>query len=183
MKTKLLTAVITSIAFIIVLSVITFSCQKGVSNNQKIQSNNPTPESVIAAAGIDMPPYNLNVIMRSKTRGLGFTKFRQNADTARIINLDTWVFNLKPNHAYLLQRAVDPFTDTTTCSSTAWLTLGEGLVPHSIHTDRFGFGTAPLWRDVTAAPRGAAFYIHFQIIDSLTSEVVLTSDCNQYTVR
>jgi hypothetical protein len=183
MKTKFLTAVITSIAFIITFSVITFSCQKGVSNNQKIQSNDPTPESVIAQAGTDMPPYNLNVIMRNGSGDFGFIKFRQNADTARIINLDTWVFNLKPNHAYLLQRAVDLFTDSTTCSSTAWLTLGEGLVPHSIHTDRFGFGTAPLWRDVTAATRGAEFYIHFQVIDSLTSEVVLASDCHQYTVR
>jgi hypothetical protein len=182
MKTKLLPAVITSIAFIIVLSVITFSCQKGVSNNRKIQSNDPTPESVIAQAGADMPPYNLNVIMRGE-RSLGFTRFRQNADTARIINLDTWVFNLKPNRAYLLQRAVNLITDTTECSSTAWLTLGKGLVPQSIHTNSRGFGTAALWRDVTTAARGSEFYIHFQVIDSLTSEVVLTSGCHQYTVR
>lgn len=183
MKTKFLTAVTAAISFIIILSVITFSCQKGVSNNQKIQSNDPTPESVIAQAGADMPPYNLNVIMQNDSRGFGFIKFRQNPDTARIINLDTWVFNLKPNHAYLLQRAVDPFTNTTTCSSTAWLTLGLGLTPKAIHTDRFGFGTAALWRDVTAVARGSEFYIHFQIIDSLTSEVVLTSGCHQYTVR
>ena len=137
----------------------------------------------MAQAGADMPPYNLNVVMQNDHRGFGFIKFRQNPDTARIINLDTWVFNLKPNHAYLLQRAVDPFTDSTTCSSTAWLTLGLGLTPKAIHTNKRGFGYAPLWRDVTAAARGSEFYIHFQVIDSLTSEVVLTSDCHQYTVR
>ena len=183
MKTKLLPAVVTSIAFSILLSVIIFSCQKGVSNNQKIQANDPTPESVITQAGTDMPPYNLNVIMHGENNASGFIKFRQDADTARIINLDTWVFHLKSNHAYLLQRAVNLITDPTQCSSTAWLTLGLGLTPQAIHTNNGGFGFAPLWRDVTTAARGSEFYIHFQVIDSLTSEVVLTSDCHQYTVR
>jgi hypothetical protein len=40
-----------------------------------------------------------------------------------------------------------------------------------------------LWRDVTAAARGTSFDIHFQIIDATSMEVVLTSDCYQYTVR
>ena len=183
MKTKLLPAVITSIAFIIILSVITFSCQKNVSNNQKAQSANPTPDQIIAQAGADMPPYNLNVVLRDGTGGFGFVKFRQHPDTARIINLDTWVVNLQPNHSYLLQRAVDPFTDSTSCNSTAWLTLGLGLTPMSIHTDNKGYGFAPLWRDVTSATRGAGFYIHFQIVDSLTAQPVLTSNCFTYTVR
>jgi hypothetical protein len=182
MKTKFSPALIAGITFIIILPAIIFSCEKNVSGDQKIESDNPTPESIIAQAGKATVPYNLNVIMYGKS-GLGFVKFRQNADTARIINLDTWVFNLKPNHAYLLQRAVDPFSDTTSCSSTTWLTLGLGLTPRAIHTNRFGFGAAPLWRDVTAIPRGAEFYIHFQVIDSLTSKVVLTSGCNTYAVR
>jgi hypothetical protein len=182
MKTKFLPAVITSIAFIIVLSVITFSCQKGVSNNKKLQSNDPTPESVIAQTEAAVAPYDLNVLLRGN-RGLGFLKFRQSPDTARIINLDTWLFNLKRNHTYLLQRAVNLITDPTQCSSTAWLTLGLGLTPQAIHTNNWGFGHELLWRDVTSIARGTQFYIHFQIIDSLTSETVLTSDCNTYTVR
>jgi len=183
MKTKNLKTITVAFAFTIVLAAISFSCQKSVSDNQKIQSNDPTPENVMAQAGSDMPPYNLNVVMQNNSKGFGFIKFRQNPDTARIINLDTWLFNLKPNHAYLLQRAVNPIADPTQCSSTAWLTLGLGLTPQSIHTDKWGFGFEPLYRDITAIPRGTEFYIHFQVIDSLTSETVLTSDCNTYTVR
>jgi hypothetical protein len=183
MQTKFLKATITASAFIIVLASISFSCQKSVSDDQKIQSNDPTPESIITQAGTDVPPYNLNVTMRGADNGSGFIKFRQNADTARIINLDTWVFNLEPDHDYLLQRAVNLITDPTQCSSTAWLTLGKGLQPQAIHTNKGGFGFEPLSRDVTAAARGAEFYIHFQVTDALTSEVVLASGCYQYTVR
>jgi len=182
MKTKNLKTIAVAFAFTIVLAAISLSCQKNVSDNQKLQSDNPTPESIIAQTDSAIAPYNLNVLLPGKS-GLGFLKFRQKPDTARIINLDTWLFNLKPNHAYLLQRAVNPITDPTQCSSTAWLTLGLGLTPQSIHTDKWGFGFEPLYRDITAIPRGTEFYIHFQVIDSLTSEVVLSSDCYTYTVR
>ena len=161
MKTKFLPAVITSIAFIIVLSVITFSCQKDASNNQKKQSVDPTPDEIIAKAGADMPPYNLNVVMRSGTGEFAFVKFRQHADTARIINRDTWVPNLEPNHAYILLRAVDSLQHGG-CFSTAWLTLGEGLTPTSIHSESKGYGFAPLWRDMTSLGRGTEFYIIFR---------------------
>jgi hypothetical protein len=50
-------------------------------------------------------------------------------------------------------------------------------------TDEKGTGREDLWRDVSALATGATFDIHFQIIDALTSAVVLTSDCYQYTVR
>jgi len=188
MKTKPLPVITKGIAFIIILSVINLSCKKDVSDNQpvsdnqKLQTENPSPESIIAQADTAIAPYNLNVLLYGKS-SLGFIKFRQKPDTARIINLDKWVFNLKPNHAYLLQRAVNLITDPTQCSSTAWLTLGLGLTPQAIHTNKWGFGYQLLWRDVSSAARGTAFYIHFQIIDSLTSETVLTSDCNTYTVR
>ena len=112
----------------------------------------------------------------------GFLKFRQDKDTARIITLDTWVFNLQPKHAYSLQRAVDPITSSS-CVSTAWLTLGKGLVAQAIQTDAKGNGEADLFRDVTGAARGSQFRIHFQIIDASTGETVLASDCFQYTVR
>jgi hypothetical protein len=173
----------------IILSVINFSCQKSISNSQKnvsdsqkLQSDDPTPESIIAQTDSAIAPYNLNVLLLSKN-GLGFLKFRQKPDTARIVNLNIWLFNLKPDHAYLLQRAVNLITDPTQCSSTAWLTLGLGLTPQAIHTDKWGFGYLPLYRDVSSVPRGTEFYIHFQVIDSLTSQTVLTSDCNTYTVR
>ncbi len=183
MKTKFLKTIAGVAAIIIISCVIFISCQKNVSPDQQVQSTDQTPEAIIAQAGPDMPPYNLNVVMRSSNGGFGFVKFRQHPDTARIVNLDTWLVNLRPNHVYLLQRAVNPITDITECSSTAWLTLGLGLQPQAIHTNSRGYGFAPLFRDITAATRGAEFYIHFQVIDSLTSQTVLTSDCLQYTVR
>jgi hypothetical protein len=135
------------------------------------------------------PYYNLDVTLSPLTAksGLGdhsggFLKFRQDPDTARIITLDTWVFNLLPNHAYALQRAVDPIS-APDCVSTAWLTLGKGLVPQAINTDAKGDGEADLFRDVTSVARGTQFRIHFQIIDLATGEAVLESDCTQYTVR
>ena len=135
------------------------------------------------------PYYNLDVTLLPPNvksdisdHEAGFLKFRQDPDTARIITLDIWVFNLKPNHSYLLQRAVDPITSST-CASTAWLTLGKGLVPQDIPTDAKGNGHEDLFRNVTAVARGSQFRIHFQIIDATTLETVLTSDCTQYTVR
>jgi len=131
------------------------------------------------------PLYDLDVPLHggAKNAGAGFIKFRQNPDTARVITLDTWVRNLEPNHSYLLQRAVNPIADPTGCSSTAWLTLGEGLQPKSILTNSHGDGNANLWRDITAIARGTAFHIHFQVIDATTLTPVLTSDCFDYTVR
>ncbi len=114
--------------------------------------------------------------------GFGFLKFRQDPDTARIITLDTYVFNLLPNHSYLLQRAANPFTDPT-CTNASWLTLGKGLVAQDIATDNKGDGHETLFRDVTGIARGTAFHIDFQIIDAVTMAPVLTSDCYEYIVR
>jgi len=139
--------------------------------------------------GANLPPYyNLDVKLypeNSEThhaKGSGAIKFRQDPDTARIITLDTWVNGLAPNHPYLLQRAVNPITDSS-CSSTAWLTLGLGLAPKSIRTDAYGSGHEELFRNITALARGTEFRIHFQIVDSITLVPVLSSDCYQYTVR
>lgn len=134
----------------------------------------------------EMGPYNLDVVLRGEGKyfgSSGFIKFRQDPDTARIITLDTWVFKLTPDHSYLLRRAVNPISDSTGCSSTAWLTLGKGLQPEAIHTDEHGDGKANLWRAVTAIPRGTSFHIHFQVVDSITLAPVLTSGCYDYTVR
>ena len=131
-------------------------------------------------------PYDLDVILNAAGKNpfsKGFIKFRQDPDTARIVDLNTWVFNLEPDHVYQLQRAVNPIADPTGCSSTAWLTLGLGLQPLSIHTDEHGNGNADFWRNLSAAPRGTSFHIHFQVIDAVSLAVVLTSDCYDFTVR
>jgi hypothetical protein len=138
----------------------------------------------------ELGPYNLDVKLYSsgtekfdiKSSGFGFIKFRQDPNVPLTITLDTWVFNLTPNHDYLLQRAVNPITDND-CSSTAWLTLGKGLVSQPIQTDAFGNGMENLFRNVPASAEGTTFRIHFQIIDAVSLATVLTSDCDQYTVR
>jgi hypothetical protein len=173
MKKILLPRIRISICLVAFLLVLFVSCDKSVPDG-----------------GVNTPPYyNLDVTLTpvAAKSGLGdhsggFLKFRQDPDTARIITLDTWVFNLLPNHAYALQRAVDPISSPD-CVSTSWLTLGKGLVPQAINTDAKGDGEADLFRDVTAVARGTQFRIHFQIIDLATNETVLVSDCTQYTVR
>ena len=125
-------------------------------------------------------PFNLNVILTGQEDQLGYIRFRQSPGT-HIITLDTWVFNLEPNHTYLLQRAVNPLVYN--CTSTAWLTLGKGLTPQAILTDSEGFGMAQLFRNVPAVASGSTFDIHFRIIDATSNSVVLESECYQYMVR
>jgi len=108
-------------------------------------------------------------------------KFRQPNDDARIVYLDVWVRDLAPNAAYQLQRAVDVNLDGV-CTSTAWLTLGKGLVPQAITTDESGTGREALFRDLSTLAVGSTFDIHFRVVDAATSAVVLTSDCYQYVV-
>jgi hypothetical protein len=165
MKNKFMSTVMIKTILIITLFSTLFSCKK----------------ECIPETG----PYDLDVVLRGETKthpSVGFIKFRQDPDPAQIITLDTWVSNLAPNHSYLLQRAVNPITDNT-CTSTAWLTLGEGLQPLAIQTNDKGDGSANLWRDVSAVARGTSFNIHFQVVDAITLSPVLTSDCYQYTVR
>jgi hypothetical protein len=133
--------------------------------------------------GPEAPPFNLEVILRDVTggRGFGHVKFRQPNDADKIVFLDTWVRDLAPNHRYLLQRAVDTILDGN-CTSTAWLTLGKGLVPQAITTDDRGTGREDLFRDLAAVPTGSQFDIHFRVIDAVTFAPVLQSDCYRFTV-
>ena len=173
MKKQPLTLITTSISLFMILLFSFVACNKNVPDD-----------------GVNKAPfYNLDVVLLPGTaktdfgeHAAGFLKFRQDPDTARIVSLDTWVFNLLPNHSYSLQRAVDPIASAD-CASIAWLTLGLGLVPQAINTDAKGNGHEDLFRDLTAAVRGTQFRIHFQIIDATTGETVLTSDCFQFTVR
>jgi hypothetical protein len=133
----------------------------------------------------DLGPYNLDVILKSQGKNFassGFIKFRQDAGVPLTITLDTWVINLEPNHSYLLQRAVNPIADVTGCSSTAWLTLGKGLLPQAIQTDGHGAGEADLFRNVPASFKGTSYHIHFQVVDAASLAPVLMSGCYDYTI-
>lgn len=131
--------------------------------------------------GPETPNFNLEVILRADDGpGFGLVKFRQPNDDLRVIDLITWVRDLKPNTGYLLQRAVDSTLDGV-CTSQAWLTLGRGTQPQAITTDENGTGREDLFRNVGAFPVGSTFDIHFRVIEQATSAVALRSGCYQFT--
>jgi len=176
MRKKILYAVLLVVSF----SIFPLSCQKEVSEKQ----GQIHEEFVTTIAAADNPTFNLQVILRGEGNRFGLIKFRQDVDPSKIINLDTWVRDLEPDHQYLLQRAVDPANvNNDFCTSTSWLTLGKGLTAQSILTDDSGEGSEELWRDISMLASGTKFDIHFRIVDATTMAVVLTSDCYQYVVR
>lgn len=147
--------------------------------------NSPTAPATIDRSTLSLGPatpnFNLEVVLwPTSSSGFGLVKFRQPKDDAFIVLLDTWVRDLGPTTAYRLQRAVDLTVDDD-CTSTDWLTLGQGLTPFPILTDESGTGTAALWRGVPALP-GTEFDIHFRVIEDGTGSVVLQSECYQYTI-
>jgi hypothetical protein len=163
------------------LSLFNFSCQKEINKQPQQQEE---LSSAAKSAKAETPPFNLEVILRGDDRRFGHLKFRQDNDADKIIVLDTWVRDLEPSHEYLLQRAVDDINMVDdNCTSTAWLTLGKGLTAQSITTDENGTGREELWRSVATLPSGSAFDIHFQVVDAVNMNVVLTSDCYKYVVR
>jgi hypothetical protein len=131
------------------------------------------------------PNFNLEVILRpvagGPDSGFGLVKFRQPKDAERIVYLDVWVRDLAANRSYNLQRATDSNVNDD-CTGTNWLTLGQGTVPQAITTDGMGTGRADLFRNLLTIPLGTEFDIHFRVIDTATSAVVLESACYQYTV-
>jgi hypothetical protein len=129
------------------------------------------------------PPFNLEAILRGDGDAFGLVKFRQEQDPTRnIVTLDVWVRDLLANTSYSLQRAVDATLDGV-CTSTTWLTLGDGLTPHPIVTDETGTARASLFRDLSAFAPGATFDIHFRLIENSTGQVALQSDCYRFVVR
>ena len=108
-------------------------------------------------------------------------KFRQPNDADRIVYLDVWVRDLAPNTSYILQRATDTNVNDD-CLGTNWLTLGLGATPLAIVTDDRGTGRAELFRNLGTTAVGSEFDIHFRVIRAGTSEIVLTSECYQFTV-
>jgi hypothetical protein len=139
----------------------------------------PAASPSAGAWGPETPNFNLEVILRGQ--GFGHVKFRQPNDADLIIYLDTWVRGLEPNTDYLLQRATDAAVDDI-CTGTNWLTLGQGLTPHTITTDDKGTGRAELFRNVSTFPVGSEFDIHFRVVNASTSAVVLQSECYQFTI-
>jgi hypothetical protein len=135
-----------------------------------------------AAWGPETPPFNLEAVLRDVSGGSGFglVRFRQPNDGTQIVYLDTWVRDLAPNHSYVLQRAVDTSLDGT-CTSMAWLTLGQGLVAQAITTDANGTGGETLFRNLPLAP-GTQFDIHFRVADAGTLAPVLASRCYRFAV-
>jgi hypothetical protein len=135
----------------------------------------------VATASAAQPPFNLEAILRGE--GFGLVKFRQDKDpSANIVSLDVRIRDVSPNTSYSLQRAVDTALDGV-CTGTNWLTLGQGANPQSIVTDDRGTGGAELWRDLSAFAAGTAFDIHFRIVETGTSNVVLQSECYRFIVR
>lgn len=182
MQTKFIKSVMIKIVLSIILFSALFSCKKDLSKQDKSPQVTSNAVSSIASANSATPPFNLEAILRGEGKGFGHVKFRQDNDADKIVTLGIWVRDLKPNHQYLLQRAVDANIDGN-CTSTAWLTLGKGLVPQSILTDDNGTGREELFRNLSAFPTGATFDIHFRVVDAMSLAVALTSDCYQFTVR
>jgi hypothetical protein len=177
-------------SLIAILLLIVFSCKKDYSNGKQTAITIQKVNSDIKAnteqsnEGQNTPKFNLEVNLYGEGNQNGHIHFRQDPDPAKIITLDTKILHLLPNHEYLLQRAVNTINVVDGgCTSTSWLTLGLGLTPQSILTDDKGDGQEELWRNVSAAPSGSTFDIHFRIIDAVSLEAVLTSDCYQYMVR
>ncbi len=164
------------------VSFLNLSCQKETNKNSN-QTNQASMETGISNVQPDATSaYNLEVVLHGEGNRNGHIRFRQDEDPAHIVTLGTKVHNLAPYHEYLLQRAVDVIIDGN-CTGTNWLTLGRGSVPQSIYTDNKGDGSEELWRDLSAVPAGSVFDIHFRVLDAVTMQVVLTSDCYQFTVR
>jgi hypothetical protein len=182
-KTTVINAALLKIASIVIFFLALSSCKKD-NNSQEpfLATKEEARMTSKAQSNSQSVNYNLEVVLRGERNRSGHIHFRQNKDAAKIITLDIKVHHLKPNHQYLMQRAVDVILDGN-CTGTSWLTLGKGLMPQAIITDAKGNATEELWRDVTAIPSGSTFDIHFRVIDATTSDVVLWSDCYQYTVR
>ncbi len=163
-----------------IITVTFSSCQKSIIKVPYSKSEQQAISSTALSAST--PNFNLEVILRGEGKIFGHIKFRQDNDAEKIVTLGVWVRDLQPNHEYKLQRAVDTNLDGI-CTSTTWLTLGQGLQPQSIFTDENGTGKEELWRNLSAFPSGKTFDIHFRVIDAVNSAIVLASDCYQFTVR
>src|SRR2546428_697540 len=70
--------------------------------NATTAGGGPTSQLTASSWGPETPPFNDEIILRDVGDGNGFghVKFRQPNDGDRIVYLDTWVRDLKPNTTY-----------------------------------------------------------------------------------
>ena len=184
MQTKSLTANTFITVAMILWGFQLISCTKASEPQEQQSLLREEISSASDASSSGESQFKLDVVLRGEGNQGGHIHFRQDDDAAKIIDLGIKVHHLEPDHEYLLQRAVDAINMVDgNCTSTSWLTLGYGLTPHAIQTDDKGNGEDILWRDITAIPSGSKFDIHFRVIDAITLDVVLYSDCYQYTVK
>jgi hypothetical protein len=108
----------------------------------------------------------------------GFIKLTQPRDLELVVFLETFVHHLTANNVYLLQAAADTELDGQ-CSSEDWATIG----PLSIVTNDRGNARTELFQDVSGAPVGTAVDVHFQVIDSTSTDVALESKCVRFVTR
>src|SRR5260221_11737411 len=109
MKTKLTTAIMSKMRGIVTLISLIFSFKKDVTHNGYSM---PAINNALNDAS-SKPAVYLNVTLNGPEKNSkmsGTIKFRQEPDTAKIITLDTKVYYLMPNHAFVFQRAVNPIT-------------------------------------------------------------------------
>jgi hypothetical protein len=142
-----------------------------------------TPAISASSWGPEIPPFNNEIILRDATGsgGFGHVKFRQPNDADRIVYLDTWVRDLKPNATYQLQRATDTAINDD-CTGTNWLTLGKGATPQVLTTDDRGTAQEDLFRNLGTTAVGSTFDIHFRVIEQASGLVALESGCYQFVV-
>ncbi len=142
-----------------------------------------TPGISASSWGPEIPPFNNEIILRDVTGsgGFGHVRFRQPNDADRIVYLDTWVRDLKPNVTYQLQRATDTAINDD-CTGTNWLTLGKGATPQVLTTDDRGTAREDLFRNLGTTAVGSIFDIHFRVIEQASGLVALESGCYQFVV-
>ena len=139
----------------------------------------PAAQPSNLSANAAQPHFNLQAILRGD--GFGLVSLRQEKDsTPDVLYMDVWVRDLLPNTSYELQRAVDGPRDGV-CTGTNWLTMGAGTTPRLIDTDDKGTGRAELWRALP--PTVTPSDIHFRVIQTGTTNVVLQSDCFALLLR
>jgi hypothetical protein len=113
--------------------------------------------------------------------------FRQPEDGEAKILFITWLRELKPHTAYLLQQATDPVADGVctggTTDSAEWLTIGTGTRPITITTNAMGSFHAPLSRTLPRRLVGTTLDSHLRLIEEPTGAVVQKGGCFQFQVN
>jgi hypothetical protein len=119
--------------------------------------------------------------------GWGRVQFRQPEDGEAKIFFITWLRELKPRTAYLLQHAIDSVADGVCTGGVTnpaeWLTLGTDTKPFTIPSGDLGGFHVPLYRTLPRRLVGTSLDIHLRLIEEETGVVVQRSECFQFQVN